>query len=237
MILFPLRTIASACPTGYIEISASSYIVISPSCTSAQTDLGPIATDCTTSECYPEYTCGASYSNLKFSNSVSVPVYAGMHTSPSLHVLFGETECTIPLVIGLKSGTLNLQSNSTTYHVSALHSCLKLNASTTPSVTTPASYTVNWTATSDGTAISGISHCSSSTGSISSTASALTISSTIADNKYCWCRILSPADSWWAYATAYASDTTCYSGCAAACASTFQSNQTFRASLINSMMM
>ncbi len=101
---------------------------------------------------------------------------------------------------------------------SAVTKCVKLSSSTTCSYVNPGTYVVDWTSncTSSGTsvAISGISQCSSTSGSsVGQKATALKISGGT-DDKYCWCKMVSPAVSSWVFSTGDGSA----SGCAISCA-------------------
>ena len=104
----------------------------------------------------------------------------------------------------------------------AVTKCVALNSSTT----CEANYGLyqnhpDWSAicTTNGvsTPISGIGVCSSTKGSSYQTATELDISSTADDNKYCWCRMISPAVSHWISATSFASNDECSQNCAYEC--------------------
>ena len=105
---------------------------------------------------------------------------------------------------------------------SAVTKCVKLSSSTTCSYVNPGTYVVDWTSncTSSGTsvAISGISQCSSTSGSsVGQKATALKISGGT-DDKYCWCKMVSPAVSSWVFNRDYGSASSCANGCASNCA-------------------
>ncbi len=73
--------------------------------------------------------------------------------------------------------------------------------------------------------ISGIGACSSSSGSFGTRLSRISTGYTASDtdptstddNKYCWCRILEPAVSYWMYVANFSTASRCHSDCAVAC--------------------
>ncbi len=72
------------------------------------------------------------------------------------------------------------------------------------------------------TTVSGIAACSSQNGGTAGKLSAtlpvtLTSSGTADDNKYCWCKMTSPAVSQWVYASSFSSNGMCINNCATAC--------------------
>ncbi len=123
---------------------------------------------------------------------------------------------------------------------SAVTKCVKLSSSTTCSQVKPGTYVVDWTSncTSSGTsvAISGISQCSSTSGSsVGQKATALKISGGT-DDKYCWCKMVSPAVSSWVFFNNYGSASICASACAAYCAnSVAASSASFRSALFSNL--
>ena len=122
---------------------------------------------------------------------------------------------------------------------SAVTKCVKLSSSTTCSYVNPGTYVVDWTSncTSSGTsvAISGISQCSSTSGSsVGQKATALKISGGT-DDKYCWCKMVSPAVSSWVFRNAYVSASNCANGCAYACAGSAAHGASFRSALFSGL--
>ena len=124
---------------------------------------------------------------------------------------------------------------------SAVTKCVKLSSSTTCSYVHPGTYVVDWTSncTSSGTsvAISGISQCSSTSGSlVGQKATALKISGGPYD-QYCWCKMVSPAVSSWVFNDdyEYGSASYCANGCASACAGSAASNASFRSALFSGL--
>lgn len=236
LLLVPIATFAATCPSGYISVSTASYITLAAECSSTQTDLGALPSECSDDsvDCVPDVACSLGVGQLKSGAGYAVSLYATKYTTPSLHIGTDDGECYVNLVGGTGSG-INITYNGTTYHTTELHRCLNISASTTPTVSTPSNNTINWTATSASTGITGISHCASTSGSVGSTATSLTISTTLANNLYCWCRIIRPTVSAWSFGATYSATTTCDTSCAAKCASLFSSNGTFRNALINSM--
>ena len=122
---------------------------------------------------------------------------------------------------------------------SAVTKCVKLSSSTTCSYVNPGTYVVDWTSncTSSGTsvAISGISQCSSTSGSsVGQKATALKISGGT-DDKYCWCKMVSPAVSTWVFNYGYGSASYCAHDCAKLCASSAANNASFRSALFSGL--
>lgn len=122
----------------------------------------------------------------------------------------------------------------------AVTKCVKLSSSTTCSYVDPGTYVVDWTSncTSSGTsvAISGISQCSSTSGSsVGQKATALEISGGT-DDKYCWCKMVSPAVSSWVFVYGYGSASGCADGCALDCAYYVAgTNAAFRSALFSGL--
>ncbi|HIS70473.1 MAG TPA: hypothetical protein IAD02_00590 [Candidatus Enterousia intestinigallinarum] len=122
---------------------------------------------------------------------------------------------------------------------SAVTKCVKLSSSTTCSYVDPGTYVVDWTSncTSSGTsvAISGISQCSSTSGSsVGQKATALKISGGT-DDKECWCKMVSPAVSSWVFANFSRSASLCANACASICASYARIHSAFRAGLFSGL--
>ena len=122
---------------------------------------------------------------------------------------------------------------------SAVTKCVKLSSSTTCSYVNTGTYVVDWTSncTSSGTsvAISGISQCSSTSGSsVGQKATALKISGGT-DDKYCWCKMVSPAVSSWVFRYAFGSASYCATDCADLCAYYAAGNASFRAALFSGL--
>ena len=121
----------------------------------------------------------------------------------------------------------------------AVTKCVKLTSSTTCSYVGPESYVVDWTSncTSSGTsvAISGTSQCSSTSGSsVGQKATALEISGGT-DDKYCWCKMVSPAVSSWVFIYSYTSADECAYDCAYNCANRTQYSSAFRSALFSGL--
>ena len=122
---------------------------------------------------------------------------------------------------------------------SAVTKCVKLSSSTTCSYVNPGAYVVDWTSncTSSGTsvAISGVSQCSSTSGSsVGQKATALKISGGT-DDKYCWCKMVSPAVSSWVFTTLTDSAFPCAHNCASSCAYRAALNASFRSALFSGL--
>lgn len=119
----------------------------------------------------------------------------------------------------------------------AVTKCVKLSPTKT---TCTANYSAfrgksDWTAncTTSGTSVTvqGIGICSSTNGgSKGATADTLDISADAGKNEYCWCKIISPANSKWVYQWFGV----CPERCSLTCAGQLQSHATFRSALLGS---
>lgn len=124
----------------------------------------------------------------------------------------------------------------------ALSTCVKLSptSGTCSEVSVTAKY-IDATVNCNGTQVTLVSQCSSSTGTADvSTANDIVInSSTPANNKYCWCRIVSPVTSKWVYRYAYSSNSGCAYSCSRGCANAFlyamDNDVQFRTSMYNNL--
>ena len=116
--------------------------------------------------------------------------------------------------------------------VYAVTKCVKLNSSTTCSSNSGEFGQSNWSATCGGVPIQGVTFCGSQKGgSVGATTDAVTTGST-SDNKYCWCKMVSPAVSRWVFASA---DGSCAYRCADHCAGFAQATETFRSALFSGL--
>ena len=122
----------------------------------------------------------------------------------------------------------------------AVTKCVALNSSST-TCTSSGSATghTDWAATCTtnrvSTPISGIGICSSTKGTSQyATATELAISSTSGDNKYCWCKMTSPAVSRWVFYS-IPSGLSCAQYCAGSCANGVLSPGAFQSALFGSL--
>ena len=118
----------------------------------------------------------------------------------------------------------------------AVTKCVKLTSSTTCSTYSGERGQSNWSATCGGVSIQGVAFCGSQNGgSQGATSTAVTISTTSDDNKYCWCRMISPAVSRWVFNNASLSAYTCANDCAYNCAYYAQIPTSFRSALFSNL--
>ena len=76
----------------------------------------------------------------------------------------------------------------------------------------------DWSGVCGGTPVRGISMCSSTSGSTKgTTAGQIARSNTDTNNKYCWCRMISPAISQWVFAEAHTNNKYCLMDCNSVC--------------------
>ncbi len=101
----------------------------------------------------------------------------------------------------------------------AVTKCVALNSSTTCTSSYGARGQSNWSATCGGIEIQGVAFCGSQNGgSEGVTTETVTTSSTSDNNKYCWCKMVSPAVSSWVFLYTRTSAGDCANGCAYNCA-------------------
>lgn len=118
----------------------------------------------------------------------------------------------------------------------AVTKCVKLNSSTTCSSYSGLASQSNWSATCGGVSIQGVAFCGSQNGgSTGATTGAVTTSSTIDNNKYCWCKMVSPAVSSWVFYGDRESASNCARLCARICASYAAANASFRSALFSNL--
>ena len=118
----------------------------------------------------------------------------------------------------------------------AVTKCVALNSSTTCTYSSGAAGQSNWSARCGGIVIHGVAFCGSQDGvEMGRKNVSVTISSTSADNKYCWCRMFSPAFSLWVFSGSYPSAGKCADRCAANCAEAVQYDPDFRPALFSGL--
>ncbi len=124
----------------------------------------------------------------------------------------------------------------------AVTKCVALNSSSTTCTSDflQYDYHTDWaaTCTTNGvsTPISGIGICSGTNGASQyATATELDTFLTSDDNKYCWCRMISPAVSRWVFYGSSASAGICARRCAYICANVVQGNEAFQSALFGSL--
>ena len=118
----------------------------------------------------------------------------------------------------------------------AVTKCVKLSSSTTCSNHSSESGQSNWSATCGGISIQGIGFCGSQYGgSVGATTDAVTTSSSNDANKYCWCRMISPAVSQWVFLIEYSSAGNCANRCASVCAPDVLSFVAFKSALFSNL--
>ncbi|HIS70740.1 MAG TPA: hypothetical protein IAD02_01995 [Candidatus Enterousia intestinigallinarum] len=118
----------------------------------------------------------------------------------------------------------------------AVTKCVKLTSSTTCTSSSGATGQSNWSATCGGIEIQGVAFCGSQDGySFGATSETVTTSSTSDDNKYCWCKMVSPAVSRWVFFNARTSAGICLNSCANGCAFIAQVDASFRSVLFSGL--
>ena len=118
----------------------------------------------------------------------------------------------------------------------AVTKCVALNSSTTCTSSSGAYDQSNWSATCGGIEIQGVSFCGSQAGgSTGKTSETVTTSSTSDDNRYCWCKMVSPAVSSWVFRNSGVSAGGCAISCANSCAGGARAISTFRSALFSGL--
>ena len=118
----------------------------------------------------------------------------------------------------------------------AVTKCVKLTPSTTCTSSSGANNQSNWSATCGGIEIQGVALCGSQDGgSVGTKSETVTTGLTSDDNKYCWCKMVSPAVSSWVFnlSRAFAGD--CAYLCAHVCASNALGNSAIRSALFSGL--
>ena len=118
----------------------------------------------------------------------------------------------------------------------AVTKCVALNSSTTCTSSSGAPGQSNWSATCGGIEIQGVAFCGSRNGVFAGTKSEnVTTGSTSDDNKYCWCKMVSPAVSRWVFHPADTLAGSCAYSCAYLCAADAQGSASFRSALFSGL--
>jgi len=118
--------------------------------------------------------------------------------------------------------------------------CVALNSSSTTCTGSSQTGVLDWnmTCTTNGkmVAISGVAGCSNQAGaSVGAKSDSLTTSNTNGENKYCWCRMISPAVSPWVYVRSTADTDTCIMGCLASCPRYVDTNSAVRSAMFSGL--
>ncbi len=117
----------------------------------------------------------------------------------------------------------------------AVTKCVKLTPSTTCSSFSGAPGQSNWSATCGGIEIQGVAFCGSQNGGSAGTKSENVTTSATDDNKYCWCKMVSPAVSSWVFNNMSGDALNCRSLCAHDCAINARMNSAFRSALFSGL--
>lgn len=125
----------------------------------------------------------------------------------------------------------------------AVTKCVALNQSNTKcGQQVPALNVADWTTpcTTNETEIqiSGIGICSATAGTASQmgkTATSLNMASTAADNKYCWCRMISPVVSRWVFRWPMQSADDCSENCAGYCVWNGMQNRSYLSGMFGNL--
>ena len=120
--------------------------------------------------------------------------------------------------------------------VYAVTKCVKLTSSTTCTYSSGAFGQSNWSATCGGIEIQGVVFCGSQNGgSIGTKSETVTTSSTSDNNKYCWCKMVSPAVSSWVFSFSYTDAGSCANNCATNCGINARGNSAWRSALFSGL--
>ena len=120
--------------------------------------------------------------------------------------------------------------------VYAVTKCVKLTSSTTCTSYSGADGQSNWSATCGGIEIQGVAFCGSQNGgSAGAKSENVTTSLTSDDNRYCWCKMVSPAVSSWAFVSLSTTAGGCVYDCASICAARARNDSDFRSALFSGL--
>ena len=120
--------------------------------------------------------------------------------------------------------------------VSAVTKCVKLTPSTTCTSGNAESGQLNWSVTCGGILIQGIAGCGSTKfNAVGTTSDTVTTSTTADNNKYCWCKMISPAVSKWVFNIDNVTASACATSCAANCAGRVQQFPALRGGLFGNL--
>ena len=120
--------------------------------------------------------------------------------------------------------------------VYAVTKCVKLTSSTTCTSYSGAVGQSNWSMTCGGIEIQGVAFCGSQNGgSIGTKSVTVTTSSTSDNNKYCWCKMVSPAVSSWVFYYSGTSAGNCARNCAGNCVYAARDFSAFRSGLFSGL--
>ena len=118
----------------------------------------------------------------------------------------------------------------------AVTKCVKLTSSTTCTSHSGEVGQSNWSATCGGIEIQGVAFCGSQKGgSYGAKSETVTTSSTSDDNKYCWCKMVSPAVSSWVFNYSNASAGLCAAYCSGYCANNARNASNLRSALFSGL--
>ena len=119
----------------------------------------------------------------------------------------------------------------------AVTKCVRLSSSTTCVRPYSSTGQSNWSATCGGIKIQGVAFCGSQKGgSAGATTESVTTSSNPDNNKYCWCKMVSPAVSSWVFYN-YSSTSAgyCAYNCAYDCATGARNYSALRSALFSGL--
>ena len=118
----------------------------------------------------------------------------------------------------------------------AVTKCVKLTSSTTCTNPSDSYYQSNWSAICGGIEIQGVGFCGSQDGGSTGTKSEnVTTNTGSDDNKYCWCKMVSPAVSSWVFLGSKPTAGLCAIGCANECALDARFSSAFRSALFSGL--
>ena len=123
----------------------------------------------------------------------------------------------------------------------AVTKCVALNSRSTTCAYASSEFDVtDWTTTCTTNDVSipikGIGICvNASASALGTTTTQLELSSTADDNKYCWCRMISPAVSRWVYVNSTPTAGDCHHRCASYCAAHVRDTPLFRRGMFGSL--
>ncbi|MDE6570938.1 MAG: hypothetical protein K2L95_01830 [Alphaproteobacteria bacterium] len=132
--------------------------------------------------------------------------------------------------LGVAAGAVMVTSS-----VFAMTKCVKLTSSMTCSQVDTPTYQSNWMSDCAGTRIHGVAFCGNQNSNLGDKTDAVGTGLTSDDNRYCWCKMVSPAVSSWVFAFIFGSAGDCSVKCAYYCAHNAATHAVFVAALFSGL--
>lgn len=179
---------------------------------------------------FPDLACPAGVKKIRTSTGVGVSLYSQKVTTPALCVRYGDAICYANLVLdtGANLQALKVLFGGNRYKAVDLSLCFTLETTDSATLVRSPTNVVIWRGELANKTVMGVSYCSDYGGISGDVQEALSVSSDMTDNRYCWCRTSVPLLSQWVYSMEFASDLNCNKYCSAKCAENFVEDMSWR---------